>query len=130
MDTEKLVLPNGNALRYHQLRYEFVDDRNQWTYLRGTIPQKIYGAKLVENQCQALAFVHIADVAMRVMKMTEGLLWPAHQVHDELIYVVEEKIAEDVRDIVVKEMAKSPEWLPEAPLAAEGGIGESYGDVK
>lgn len=128
---DKLTLPNGNALRYNQLRHEFSpqDDRFQWTYLRGAIPKKLYGAKLVENECQALAFVHIVEVAMRVYDMTEGLLWPAHQVHDDLIYCVDENLAEMVRDVVVAEMSKSPIWLPDAPLAAEGKIGPSYGEA-
>ena len=67
---------------------------------------------------------------MRVKKMTDGLLIPVHQVHDELLYVVPENIAEQVRDLVVAEMAKAPIWLPDAPLAAEGHIGETYGDAK
>ena len=94
------------------------------------MPHKIYGAKLVENVIQALAFIHIAEVAMRVKHMTEGLLIPAHQVHDELIYVVDENVAEQVRDLVVQEMSKSPVWMRDAPLAAEGHIGVTYGDTK
>jgi DNA polymerase I-like protein with 3'-5' exonuclease and polymerase domains len=62
--------------------------------------------------------------------MTDRLLFPAHQVHDELIYVVPEHLAEKVRDIVVHEMAQPPRWLPNAPLAAEGHIGGTYGDAK
>lgn len=126
---EKLILPNGNALRYHGLKYAFDEQYNRmaWTYMRGNKPQRIYGAKTIENVCQALAFVHIADVAMRIFKMTEGLLWPAHQVHDELIYVVDEKLAEQVRDLAIAEMSKSPFWMPNVPLAAEGNMGDSYG---
>jgi hypothetical protein len=128
---DKLVLPNGNALQYRQLRHEFSKDydRFQWTYMRGMMPQHIYGAKLVENECQALAFIHISDVATRIMSWTEGLLWPAHQVHDELIYVVPEQIADQVLELVVAEMSKPPEWLPDAPLAAEGRMGLNYGDM-
>lgn len=129
---ETLTLPNGNALHYRQLRHEYStrDERYQWTYTRGQIPHKVYGAKIVENECQALAFVHITEVAMRVMKLTEGLLWPAHQIHDELVYVVQEHLAEQVRDLVVEEMAKPPAWLPDVPFAAEGHIGQTYGDTK
>jgi hypothetical protein len=128
----KLVLPNGNALRYHNLKHDLspVDGRYGWSYMRGPLPHKIYGAKVVENECQALAFVHICEVAMRVKKMTDGLLLPVHQVHDELIYVVPEGIATACRDLVVSEMSKAPAWLPEVPFAAEGHIGASYGDVK
>lgn len=125
-------LPNGNWLRYRNLRKAFNPDtgRIENIYDRGTIPTKIYGAKLVENVIQALAFVHIAEVAMRVKKATQGLLLPAHQVHDELIYVENEGSADMVKDYVVHEMGKSPSWMPDAPLAAEGGIGDSYGSAK
>jgi hypothetical protein len=132
LSRERLTLPNGNSLKYHQLRYEFSEQLNrmQWTYMRGVRPQGLYGAKLVENECQSLAFVHIVEVALRVADLTEGLLWPAHQNHDDLIYVVPEKLAEQAKTLIIQEMSKSPVWLPEAPLAAEGRIGESYGSAK
>jgi hypothetical protein len=44
--------------------------------------------------------------------------------------VVPENLAETVVDIVVEEMSKPPKWLPDAPLAAEGNIGPSYGETK
>lgn len=131
-----ILLPNGNRLRYRDLRQEYVSDpamgtsRMQWTFFRGAMRSKIYGAKVVENVIQALAFVHVMEVAMRVKKLTDGLLMPAHQVHDELIYIVDERHAELTRDVVIQEMARSPEWMPDAPLGAEGGIGYSYGETK
>jgi len=85
---------------------------------------------LVENAIQALAFIHLKEVALRVKDMTSGLLLPCHQVHDELIYVVDERLAEMTRDLVVREMRKPPTWMPRAPLDAEGHIGPTYGDVK
>ena len=131
-----LQLPSGNKIHYRDLRNEYSTNPNtgvgkfQWIYNRGNMIHKIYGAKLVENVCQALAFIHIAEVAMKVKHMTEGQLIPAHQVHDELLYVVDEGIAEPVRDLVVREMSKSPVWMSNAPLAAEGHIGVTYGDTK
>jgi hypothetical protein len=130
-----LSLPSGNFLRYRDLRREqFVNEngipRWQWMFMRGNVPHKIYGAKVVENVCQALSFVHIMQVAVRIKNLTEGMVWPAHQVHDELIYVVPENVAEMVGAIVQAEMAKSPVWLPTVPLAAEVHIGANYGEAK
>jgi DNA polymerase I-like protein with 3'-5' exonuclease and polymerase domains len=132
IEPNALVLPNGNRLRYRDLRHEFFEPKAKfnWCYNRGPRIYSIYGAKVVENACQALAFVHIMDVALRVKKQSQGLLVPAHQVHDELLYVVDESIAEQVRDFVIAEMSKSPVWMPSAPLAAEGGIGVTYLDTK
>lgn len=126
----KLCLPNGNYLRYRDLHSEWIGTRLQWMFMRGQVPIHTYGAKLVENVIQALAFVHIVDVALKVMDMTDGMLWPAHQVHDELLYVVDEKLAQQVAALVKAEMAKSPVWMPDAPLAAESAIGPTYGDTK
>lgn len=126
-----LLLPSGNRLRYRDLHQEpMPNGRAQWIYMRGPMFHHVYGAKLVENGIQALAFAHIIEVALRVVRLTNGFLWPAHQVHDELIYIVDDAIAEKVRDLVTHEMAVPPEWMQNAPLAAEGHIGQSYGDVK
>ena len=127
IEREALVLPNGNRLRYHNLRKELLDGKKQWVYNQGPLMKRLYGAKVVENECQSLAFLHIAEVAMRVKKLTDGLLLPCHQIHDELLYCVPETMGEKVKRLVIQEMSKSPEWLPDAPLAAEGNIGETYG---
>jgi DNA polymerase len=127
----KLRLPSGNFLRYRDLHQEQGDKgRMEWVFMRGNRPIHTYGAKLVENAIQALAFIHLKEVALRVKDMTSGLLLPCHQVHDELIYVVDERLAEMTRDLVVREMRKPPTWMPRAPLDAEGHIGPTYGDVK
>ena len=130
IEREALVLPNGNRLRYHNLRKEQLNGKSQWVYNHGPMIKRLYGAKVVENECQSLAFLHIAEVAMRVKKLSDGMLLPCHQIHDELLYCVPEALAERVKKLVVQEMSRSPEWLPDAPLAAEGHIGETYGEAK
>lgn len=126
-----ILLPNGNRLYYTDLHQEFYEDRGlQWVFKRADMPIHVYGAKIVENVVQALAFVHIMDAAKRVYVMTERLLWPAHQVHDELIYVVDERHGEGVAELLKVEMSRPPQWMPDAPLAAEARIGSSYGDLK
>ena len=77
---------------------------------------------------RALAFIHIMETARQVLARTGH--YPAHQVHDELIFIVDEKEAEEVMNIVVEEMSVPPWWMPNLPLAAEGHIGRSYGDAK
>jgi DNA polymerase I-like protein with 3'-5' exonuclease and polymerase domains len=130
------VLPNGNRLYYKDLHQEVEPDTElrrggiKWVFKRADMPIHVYGAKLVENVVQALAFVHIMEAAKRVHQITQRLLFPAHQVHDELVYVVDEHLAEDVAELVTIEMSRPPEWMRDAPLAAEAHIGSSYGDLK
>jgi DNA polymerase I-like protein with 3'-5' exonuclease and polymerase domains len=126
-----LLLPNGNRLRYKNLGYATdAEGKSGWTFMRGERPHRIYGAKIVENVVQALAFIHIMETAKRVKHLTHGLLMPKHQVHDELIYIVPESSAEMAKKLVVREMSRPPEWMPDAPLAAEGHIGRTYYDAK
>jgi DNA polymerase I-like protein with 3'-5' exonuclease and polymerase domains len=122
-----LHLPNGCRLQYRDLRHVQIGDKFEWHFWRGNREQKIYGAKLVENVVQALAFVHIMEVAKRVLDRTG--IYPAHQVHDELIYIVKEEDADMLMRLVIDEMSKSPKWMPHVPLAAEGHVGLSYGDT-
>lgn len=130
IEKNRIVGPNGNCLYYPDLHQEQTADGPRWLFKRADRIIHLYGAKLVENVIQFLAFIHIMDVAKRVHEDTNGYLWPAHQVHDELVYVVDEQLAEQVGELVVKEMSRSPWWMPAAPLAAEAHIGDSYGDLK
>ena len=130
LEPNAILLPSGNKLRYRDLHKSDEDGKSKWVFTRGPRPFKLYGAKLVENVVQALAFVHLMEVALRVKHQTRGLLVPAHQVHDELIYVVPDSMAERAGEFVRKEMSKPPEWMPDAPLAAEAKIGNSYGEAK
>lgn len=125
-----IELPNGNKLYYRSLHQEWHEGHMEWHFLRGKMDQKIYGAKLVENVIQALAFLHIMETAIRVKHLTDGFLMPVHQVHDELIYIVDEKDWEWTSQLVVQEMSVSPVWMPKVPLAAEFHIGSTYYDAK
>ena len=91
-----LALPAvGDELFEFRLRHELgKDNKYSWTYRRGTRRHYIYGAKLVENVVQALAFVFIMEVARAVKRLTDGFYIPVHQVHDELIYIVDDACPE------------------------------------
>jgi DNA polymerase len=120
-------LPNGHRMFYNDLERQ--EDRwGSWTYRWGTQIKYLYGPKVIENVIQSLAFVHIMEVASRVKRLTRNLFPLAHQVHDELLYVVPESDAEAFAKLVKDEMRTPPKWMPEAPLDAEAGIGASYGE--
>lgn len=121
---EKIRLPNGLYLYFHNLRYE----NGGWRFEYNGDTKYIYGGKLLENIIQALARVIIMDCALRVRRRTK--LGFKLQVHDELVYVVPEDAAEDLLAVLMEEMRVRPWWDPEWPLDAEGGISNSYGDAK
>ena len=127
-----LTLPNGNKLRYHNLRKERSGRARRPVGLqrKAQMMKRLYGAKVVENECQSLAFLHIAEVAMRVKKMTDGQLLPCHQIHDELLYCVPEKIGEQVKTSGRRRDVEITGVAARCPSGGGGHIGETYGDTK
>jgi len=127
---EKIRLPNGLYLHYHELKYE----GGQWTFTYAGKPKYLYGGKLLENIVQALARICVMDAAVRVRRQLDregrGSTRLNLQVHDELVYIEALAHAERLRDMVIHEMCHRPTWAPDLPLDAEGGIGGSYGECK
>lgn len=124
-------LPGGRRIYYPELyedgngEFWYKGKRNKWT--------KIYGAKLIENIVQALAQIVIMDAELRIdaalnkIGMTSGA---ASQVHDELLYIVPEKYAEKLKQVMIKLMVVPPQWAPELPLDCECDTGHNYADAK
>ena len=104
-----IVLPNAMELRYN------VPDT------------KIYGAKLLENIIQALARIVVMQAALRLSERGQRFCL---QVHDELVFIVPTEEVDTVKEIILAEMIRQPTWAPGLPLAAEVGVGKSYGDCK
>lgn len=125
-----LYLPNGMTINYRNLHTDNKYGKEQWYYAFGRQEKTVYGVKVLENVVQALAFVMIMEAARRIKRLTEGLLMPQHQVHDELIYVVPRHIARPVADLCIEEISRRPGWMPSVPLAAEASWGSSYGAAK
>lgn len=121
---EGVLLPSGLYLSYNDLK----NKDGQWWFTYGGKPKYLYGGKMLENIVQALARICVMDAAVRVRKRTGEDL--ALQVHDELVYVVDEDTAEGLLKIVREEMCRRPSWGPDIPLDAEGDIAETYGDAK
>lgn len=122
-----LFLPGGLTLRYPGLRK---DSNEQWVYktrtFRAEHETKLYGGKLMENMCQALARVVIAEQGVRLRKFMPIVM----QVHDELISVVPEADAEQYKAIMLREMSTPPAWWPDLPIAAEVKYHKIYGEAK
>jgi DNA polymerase len=123
-------LPNGLYLRYPNLRWhsdpktgkkEMVYDTKRG---RAVIPNRIYGGKVVENLCQALARIIIGEQLVQVSRKYRVAL----TVHDAIGVVVPEAEEQEGLAFVESCMRVRPTWAPDLPLNCEGGSGESYGD--
>jgi DNA polymerase len=115
------LLPSGLHLNYPDLRK---DSDDQWSYSnrRGRI--KIYGGKVVENVCQALARCVIGEQMLRISKRYKVAL----TVHDAVMAVVKEEERDDAIRYVAECMSWRPKWAQTLPLACEIGAGQNYSD--
>jgi DNA polymerase len=100
----RIWLPNGLFLRY--------DDP----------AENLWGGKLFENICQALARVIIMQAALRLDQRGYRFVL---QVHDELVFCVPDDRMEEAKTIIMQEMTRPPAWLPDLPLAAGPPLSES-----
>lgn len=119
-----LRLPNGLSIQYPDLKREMVDQKLQWVYTSKKLPVKIYGGKVVENVCQAVARCIIGEQMLRIAQRYRPVL----TVHDAIAIVAPQDEAEEARAFVEQCMSWRPRWATKLPLACESGMGESYGD--
>ena len=122
---ERIILPSGLALKYPQLSGKpDAKGRIQWTY--GDLMKKLYGGSLTENIVQAVARCVMTDGMLRIQRRYPCVL----TVHDECCIIAPENEAEDAYQFVLECMTRAPAYLPGLPLAADGGFGRRYGDIK
>jgi DNA polymerase I-like protein with 3'-5' exonuclease and polymerase domains len=121
-------LPNGLYLKYPNLRKVQTNGKEEYVYdtKRGkqTVETRIYGGKVVENVCQALARIIIGEQMLIVAKKYRVVM----TVHDAISCIVPEEEAESAKEYVELCMRLRPEWALELPLNCEAGYGLSYGD--
>ena len=122
-----IVLPNTLRLKYRNLRWaqtgtkrEIVYDTNKG---RAVIPTRIYGGKLVENVCQALARIVIGEQMMMVARRYRVVM----TVHDAVGVIAPIEEAEQAQRFVEACMRIRPKWATALPLNCESKKGASYG---
>ena len=122
-------LPNGLYLRYTNLRKETNPDTGKPEYVydqkrgRATLKTRIYGGKLIENICQALARIVIGEQMLEVAKKLRVTM----TVHDAVGAIAPVDQADEARAYVEQCMRKRPKWAAELPLNCESKMGASYG---
>ena len=121
-------LPNGLYLKYPNLR-KVKNEENKFEYVydtkkgRATIPNRIYGGKVVENICQALARIAIGEQMLLIAKKYKVVM----TVHDAIACLVGQQEEETGKEYVEMCMRMRPKWALELPLDCESGSGDSYG---
>ena len=116
-----LELPNGMALRYHNLRH----GPNGLMYDgKGGKPEYTYGGRITENVIQALARIVITDSILRLDKSDLGEV--TLTVHDEIIISGSIIGADATMKAIIDDMCIPPHWAPDLPLNAEGGYAPNY----
>jgi DNA polymerase len=125
-----IVLPNGLRLKYPNLRLS-IDAESYKTEIvydtkkgKATIPNRIYGGKVIENVCQALARIIIGEQMLMIAKKYRVVM----TVHDAIAIIVPKAEAEVAKEHVELCMRLRPQWALELPLNCEAGYGKSYGD--
>jgi DNA polymerase len=88
------------------------------------VPNRIYGGKVIENVCQALARIVIGEQMLMVAKRYR----PVMTVHDAIAVIAPQEEIEDAQAYVEQCMQTRPAWAPDLPLACEAGNGFSYGE--
>jgi DNA polymerase I-like protein with 3'-5' exonuclease and polymerase domains len=109
-------LPNGLPLNYTTLEWHKDEEGDQFWRVdcgkREGSWRKLYGSRLVENWVQALARVHVGQVAVR---LRDAGYRPLMTEHDSLAYEMSDGLA----DLLEAEMSRAPDWLPGIPLKCE-----------
>jgi DNA polymerase len=118
------VLPNGLLLRYDGFKKITQDSKDQYIYKTRKGIVKIYGGKVVENLCQAIARCVIAEQMLKISKRYRVVL----TVHDAVACVARKEEADEARAYVEECMRWTPAWAEGLPLNCESGMAESYGD--
>lgn len=122
-------LPNGLYIRYPNLRTQLNDsgkDEMVYDTKRGktTVPNRIYGGKVVENVCQALARIVIGEQMLKINRKYPVVM----TVHDAIACLVPDYEAQTGREFVELCMRLRPEWALDLPLNCEAGVGKTYGE--
>ena len=121
-----LTLPSGLHIQYPGLG-EVLDEKTGKTQLRyfsKGIPVYIYGGKVVENLCQAVARQVVAEQMLRIGKKYKVVL----TVHDAVACIAPIEEKDEAKQYVEECMSWRPKWAQTLPLACESGVGASYGD--
>jgi len=121
-----VILPSGLPMFYHDLFMQEEEKGPQYYYKVRAGAKKIYGGKVVENVCQAIARCIIGDQMLRIAKRYKVVL----TVHDSIVCCVPDAETADAKAYVEESMRWVPEWAEGLPIDCEAGTAKSYGECE
>ncbi len=124
--TSSIILPSGLPMFYHGLAAEQGERGPEYTYKTRRGPKRIYGGKVVENVCQAIARCIIGHQMLLIAKRYKVVL----TVHDSIVACVTDEELDEARAYVEECMSQTPKWADGLPITCESGTGKSYGECE
>ena len=121
-----IILPNGLPMFYHGLAAEKSERGYEYTYRTRKGPNRIYGGKVVENVCQAIARCIIGHQMILLAKRYKAVL----TVHDSIIICVPDEELVEAQAYMEECMNQTPDWAEGLPITCESGTGKSYGECE
>ena len=119
-------LPSGLMMRYGDLACEQSDGRVEYNYRTRNGRTRIYGGKVIENVCQAIARCIIGEQMLKINKRYRVVL----TVHDSIAACVKDEEVKEAQTYVEECMKWTPDWAGGLPINCESGVGKSYGDCE
>jgi DNA polymerase len=116
-----IKLPNNLYLNYPGLQRT---PDGQFSYEARYGVNRIYGGKVAENLCQAVARCIIGEQMIQIEKRYRVVL----TVHDAIACVVPIEEGKEAQAYIENCMRTSPSWAAGLPLNCESGMAQTYGD--
>ena len=120
----KILLPSGLYLRYDDLQFTTTDRGVEFDYKTRRGRVRIYGGKVIENVCQAIARCIIGEQMLQIAKRYRVVL----TVHDSIACCVKDEEVDEAQQYIEECMRRPPEWADGLPIDCESGTGKSYGE--
>lgn len=121
-----IQLPSGLLMRYEDLDFEQGEMGIEFSYKTRRGRTRIYGGKVVENVCQAIARCIIGEQMLKINKKHRAVL----TVHDSIVCCVKDEEVTDAQKYIEECMRWTPEWADGLPINCESGTGKTYGDCE
>ena len=121
-----ILLPSGLEMRYEDLDREQGERGIEYSYKTRRGRTRIYGGKVIENVCQAVARCIIGEQMLLIRKKYPPVL----TVHDSIVVSVPKDEVEEAQNYVEQCMRYVPDWAEGLPLDCESGVAMAYGDCE